>query len=99
MSAITINGKTYEADLSDLYIVRDLVDAVAGAKTIAEGGEITAVIAFAEQAMSAVTRAIGKENSQEAFGDKLVLSVILDAVNQIAAEVGPAYDKMLADLA
>ena len=98
MSAITINGTSYEADLSDLYVVRDLSEAVTLAKSVG-GSDIASVIAFAEKARQAVGRAIGEENAQAAFTDKLVLSDILDAVNQIAREVGPAYERMLADLA
>ena len=98
MSAITINGKQYEADLTDLYVVRDLMDSVELAKQIQPGNEIAGTIAFAELAKSAIERAIGKDNAAEAFGDKLHLSTIMDAMNQIAAEVAPAYDRLLRDL-
>lgn len=98
MSAITINGTTYEADLTDLYIVRDLMDAVEASKRISSGDAITETIAFAELAKSAIERAIGAENAAEAFGGQLKLSVILDAVNQVAAAVAPAYEQLLRDI-
>lgn len=97
MSAITINGKTYPVELSDLYVVRDLMDAVEAAK-FADGKDIHSVIRFAEIAKQAVSRAIGEQNAAEAFGDRLLLSVIKDAITQIADEVEPAYDQLLRDL-
>jgi hypothetical protein len=99
MSAITINGKSYPVELTDLYVIRDLMDAVEMAQQAQEGADLAFVIQFAEVAKSAIARAIGQENAAEAFGDRLLLSVIKDAISQIADEVGPAYNKMLLELA
>lgn len=97
MSAITINGKTYPVELTDLYVVRDLLDAVEAAK-FADGSDIHSIIRFAELAKQAVSRAIGAEAAAEVFGDRLLLSVVKDAITQISDEVEPAYDDLLRTL-
>lgn len=98
MSAITINGKTYEADLTDLYVARDLIDAGEFGKSVAGTSDVAGMIAFAEMAKSAIERAVGAEAAAEIFGDKLYLSVIMDVFHQLNGEAANAYDQLLRDL-
>ena len=95
MSAITINGTSHEVDLRDLYVVRDLMAAIELSQHIQPGTEVATTIEFAEKAREAIERAVVGESP---FGERLYLSVILDAIKQMTALVEPVYKQMLDDL-
>lgn len=99
MSAITLNGTTYEADLTDLAVVRDLLLAYHAADTLNATEDpiarLEAAVAYAENAKAAVSRAIGAEPAADLFGDGLPLPTIMAALTALAQEAGPAFDAQI----
>ena len=94
MRAITLNGQTHEVDLLDLYVVRDLMDAIEYSKTI-DRSDVSQVISLAEKARDAIERAVVGASP---FGERLYLTEILDVLGQLTEQVKPAYEALIDDI-
>ena len=97
MSAITLNGTAYEADLTDLAVLRDLLGAYHAANELNASTDDIArlehAVAYAERAKSAIGRAIGADAVDALWGDRLPLAEMMDALAQLAALAGPTFDE------